>query len=48
MWMLFQMETIFYWCFYTWASQSGWSSPVNLNNGDNIISLDLKDAAWAQ
>ena len=25
-----------------------WSSPVSLNNGDNIISLDLKDAAWAQ
>lgn len=25
-----------------------WSSPISLNNGDNIISLDLKDAAWAQ
>ena len=25
-----------------------WSKPVNLNNGDNILSLDLKDAAWAQ
>ena len=25
-----------------------WSRPVSLNNGDNIISLDLKDAAWAQ
>ncbi len=25
-----------------------WSKPVSLNNGDNIISLDLKDAAWAQ
>jgi len=25
-----------------------WSRPVNLNNGDNVITLDLKDAAWAQ
>ena len=25
-----------------------WSKPVNLNNGDNIISLDLSDASWAQ
>jgi len=25
-----------------------WSKPVNLNNGDNILNLDLKDAAWAQ
>ena len=25
-----------------------WSKPVNLNNGDNIISLDLTDASWAQ
>ena len=25
-----------------------WSKPVNLNNGDNVISLDLNDAAWAQ
>ena len=25
-----------------------WSKPVSLYNGDNIISLDLKDAAWAQ
>lgn len=25
-----------------------WSSQVSLNNGDNIINLDLKDAAWAQ
>ena len=22
-----------------------WSRPVSLNNGDNIINLDLKDAA---
>ena len=25
-----------------------WSKPVNLNNGDNVINLDLNDAAWAQ
>ena len=25
-----------------------WSKPLNLINGDNIMSLDLKDAAWAQ
>ena len=25
-----------------------WSNPINLNSGDNVISLDLKDAAWAQ
>ncbi len=25
-----------------------WSKPINLSNGDNIISLDLNDASWAQ
>jgi chromosome segregation ATPase len=25
-----------------------WSKPVNLNSGDNVINLDLNDAAWAQ